>query len=78
MKRVDTPLKRTLAEAAEAAEPVAALRVVAGDALANGTSREALLETLEALRSEVQPTGEDAVLDVMDMLAGWSAPHTRL
>lgn len=42
---------------------------------AQGTSADALMETLEALRSQVTDEQEDILLDVMDCLVGWCAAH---
>jgi hypothetical protein len=50
--------------------------------LSTGATREQLISTLEDVRAELRESGRDAdedkVLEVMDMLAGWSAPHMKL
>ncbi len=63
-------------------EPVWELRGVIRGLLADGHDREELLLDLEALQLELRESGRDAaenaVLDVMDFVVGWSSPHTRL
>ena len=58
------------------------LRKVAGDALAQGYDRNALIEDFENVRARLDERGEeeqeDAVMEVMDFLYGWSSPHMKL
>ncbi len=58
------------------------LRDLAHEALSEGYSREQLIEDFEHVRSELREEGseqqEDAVMDVMDFLYGWSASHMKL
>jgi hypothetical protein len=60
-------------------DPVMALRSTVSDELRH-SSRERVLHDLEELREVLREQGqdEDAVLDVMDFLAGWCSPHERL
>jgi hypothetical protein len=55
---------------------------VAKDGLSAGSTREQLISALEDVRTELRDGGRDAdedkVLEVMDMLAGWSAAHMKL
>jgi hypothetical protein len=50
--------------------------------LADGQSREAVLELFEQARRELRQankeTEEDALMDVMDLLLDWCSPHMRL
>jgi hypothetical protein len=68
--------------ALDSVEPVWELRGVIRGLLADGHSRDTLLHDLEALQLDLREAGrdadEDAVLDVMDFVVGWSSPHTRL
>lgn len=47
-----------------------------------GIARERLQEQLEALRArlrhEQREEDEDAVLEVLDFLTGWSSPHMTI
>ena len=58
------------------------LRDLAHEALVQGYSRDQLIEDFERVRSELRNEGrdeqEDAVMDVMDFLYGWSASHMKL
>jgi hypothetical protein len=59
------------------------LRDLARDILAEGHPREELLANFEHVREEVRRRSraearEDAVMDVMDFLYGWSASHMTL
>jgi hypothetical protein len=50
--------------------------------LESGVTRERLIDQLEDLRADLRASGreddEDVVLEVMDLLTGWSSPHVRL
>jgi hypothetical protein len=71
-----------------AEEPVEALRAEAQNRLAAGETRERLKTELQALvhavRFEAQASrrrsdeDEEPILDVLDMLSGWSRPGTAL
>jgi hypothetical protein len=73
--------ERTYRMALESDEPRLALREVVAQELAeNGDDRGRVLNDLEALRLVSRRTGldEDAILDVMDFVAGWCSPHENL
>ena len=59
-----------------------ALRAVARTSLRAGATRDEVLTTLEGVRADLRAAGRDAdedkLLELMDMLAGWSAPHMKL
>jgi hypothetical protein len=40
--------------------------------------RQELISEMEKLRSELSDGQEDALLEVMDCLAGFSSPHVRI
>jgi uncharacterized protein YegP (UPF0339 family) len=69
-------------EALASENPVMSLREAVGAALRWSQPREEILSELETLRTEVRKAGhpehEDAILEVMDFLTGWSSPHVRL
>jgi hypothetical protein len=58
------------------------LRDFARDVLAEGYPREQLLEDFEYIRAELRERDdearEDAVMEVMDFLYGWSSSHMKL
>ena len=58
-------------------ELVMRLRAVVKEALAAGTPRDEVLAVFGDLRFEM-PEHEDVVLDVMDLVEGWSSPHVSL
>lgn len=78
-------IERQILEVADAS-PVGAfypdMRELAESLLEDGFSREELLEAFEHVRSELRERGredqEDELLEVMDDLEGWSAPHSRI
>ena len=63
-------------------EPVNELRSLAQRLLADGQTREAILESMEHARRQLRQadreTDEDAVMDVMEYLVGWCSPHMKL
>jgi hypothetical protein len=65
-----------------AAEPGLALRNTVKEWLNAGVEREVVLQRLEGarqrLRDENREEDEDVVMDVMDLLLGWSGPDARL
>lgn len=71
-----------LVNATPPAASVFPLRDLAHEALSEGYPREQLIEDFERVRSELREEGreehEDAVMDVMDFLYGWSANHLKL
>jgi hypothetical protein len=75
---IDERIERAL----RASEPVLQLRDLVLQLLADGQTREALLEQLEHARQQLRQTNretnEDAVMDVMDFLVGWCSPHMQL
>ena len=78
-----TPAER-LEAALRSPDPAQALRAVALDLAAEGCQKPAIYALLEKLvldlrvRQDHRESDEDAVLDVMDSLAGWCHPDTRL
>jgi hypothetical protein len=75
-------LQRRLAKAMCADDSFAALSGVVRTLAEQGTPREALYEELERLRSALRHHGrddqDDIILDVMDLLTGFCAPHARI
>jgi hypothetical protein len=71
-----------LTQSMPAHQLVLPLRDFAKDLLASGYSHEAVWEVFESVRAELREEGaelrEDAVMDVMDFIEGWSAPHMTL
>jgi hypothetical protein len=69
-------------EALGADGPTAALRAAVVSVRRAGTEQGTAMAQLTALRNHLRAAGreedEDVVLEVMDFLAGWSAPHTRI
>ena len=65
-----------------AADPTARLADVVSGLLKQGVTQRELLQELrdfrKRLRNQNRPTEEDAVLEVMDFLVGWSAPEASL
>lgn len=57
-----------------APDPVLAIRQLAADDLAKGTSRQDLLDWLQGARA-LYPAREDDILDAMDIVHGWCSPH---
>ena len=75
-------IQASFEEAFSAPDPLVALRRVANANLERGLTRDELIAALEDLRRQLQAAGrdadEDVVLELMDMLAGWTAPHMKL
>jgi len=71
-----------LAETIPPARLMFPLRDFARQVLAEGYPPEQLLADFEYVRSELRESGEeareDAVMDVMDFLYGWSSSHMKL
>ena len=69
-------------QALRSSDPVNELRNLVLHLLADGQTREAILELLERARQQLRQadreTDEDAVMDVMDFLVGWCSPHMKL
>src|SRR5581483_4837640 len=69
-------------EALRASDRVNELRKLAEQLLREGNTHDALLERFEHVRHELgkaeREEDEDAILDVMDFLAGWCSPHMSL
>jgi hypothetical protein len=51
---------------------------VAKRLVSEGVDRQELISEMEKLRSELSDGQEDALLEVMDCLAGFSSPHVRI
>ena len=64
--------------ALQADKPFDALHAVARRLVAEGIDRQALISEMETMRAEVADDAEDAILEVMDCLAGFSSPHMRI
>jgi hypothetical protein len=64
------------------AEPLHCLRERVRSLLVEGYSRQGLIAELERFRIVLQDAGreadEDVVLEVLDFLHGWCAPHMRV
>ncbi len=75
---IDKPIQQALSST----EPVRELRNWALHLLAEGQTREQVLELLERARQQLRhadcETDEDTVMDVMDFLVGWCSPHMKL
>ena len=78
-------IEKRIVELADTMPPAALmfpLRDLAHEALSEGYSREELIEDFEHVRLELHEEGrdsqEDAVMDVLDFLYGWSANHMKL
>ena len=75
-------IDQRIQQALTSSAPVIELRNVVGHLLAEGQTREAILELLERARQQLRQanreTDEDAVMDVMDFLVGWCSPHMKL
>jgi hypothetical protein len=63
-------------------EPLGALRDVVKNLLESGIDRDVVIERMEGwrrrLRSEGRDAEEDTVLEVMDLVVGFSGPDSRL
>jgi hypothetical protein len=63
-------------------DPESSLRAAVLDARANGIEKSSILADLEDLRRELRETrhedSDDVVLEVMDYVTGWCAPHMRV
>jgi hypothetical protein len=63
-------------------EPVNELRALVLSLMAEGQSRDAILQLCEGARQELRQADraadEDAVTDVMEFLLGWRSPHVTL
>jgi len=75
-------IDQRIEHALKSSAPVNELREVVLHLLADGQTREAVLELLERARQQLRQadreTDEDAVMDVMDFLVGWCSPHMKL
>jgi hypothetical protein len=75
---VDPRIERAL----RSAEPLNELRGLVLSLMAEGQSRDAVLQLFECARQELRradrEADEDAVTDVMDFLVGWCSPHMKL
>ena len=69
-------------QALKASNSVNELRNLALHLLANGQTREAILELFERARQQLRQADreieEDTVMDAMDFLVGWCSPHMNL
>jgi hypothetical protein len=78
----DPELFRSLEAAFASGEHALRLREMVRELLASGESRDDLRLLLERYRIHLQATDredvEDAVLDVLDYLTGFTSPHLKL
>jgi hypothetical protein len=69
-------------QALRSSEPVHQLRQLALHLLANGQTRQAVLDFFEHARQQLRQADregeEDTVMDIMDFLVGWCSPHMKL
>jgi hypothetical protein len=69
-------------EALDHPNALQALREVASTSLREGATQAEVLDALEQVRAQIRTEGRDAdedkVLELMDMVGGWSAPHMKL
>jgi hypothetical protein len=69
-------------KALQGGQPTTCLREVVRGLLAQGYTRQTVLDELETFRRLLQQSGrledEDVVLEVLDFLAGWCSPHMAL
>ena len=79
---MDESWSETLERALASETPTLTLRDAVVRLRNEGIARERLQEQLEALRArlrhEQREEGEDAVLEVLDFLTGWSSPHMTI
>ena len=59
------------------ADSLGSLRLLANQQLERGMSRETLTAWFEQARNHF-PEHEDRLLEVLDLVAGWSSPHQAL
>ena len=75
-------MDQRIEQALRANNPVKELRDLTLHLLANGQTRDAILELFERARQQLRQadreTEEDAVMDAMDFLVGWCSPHMKL
>jgi hypothetical protein len=64
--------------ALRADDPFPAIHAVSKRLVSEGVDRQALISEMENLRAHVADGQEDALLEVMDCLAGFSSPHMRI
>jgi hypothetical protein len=43
-----------------------------------GETKEAILASMQELRSSVSDEQEDILLEIMDFLVGWCSPHAKI
>jgi hypothetical protein len=74
-------VQESLEQALRSSEPVSELRALAVRLFAEGQTNEAVL-AFEAARQrlweEQREADEEAVMEGMDFLVGWCAPHMKL
>jgi hypothetical protein len=77
-----TMIDERIEKALSSNAPVQELRNLASHLLAQGQTREEILDLFEharhTLRQADREAEEDAVMDVMDVLVGWCSPHMKL
>ncbi len=75
-------MDQRIEQALRANDPVKELRDLTLHLLANGQTRESILNLFERARQRLRQadreTEEDAVMDAMDFLVGWCSPHMKL
>jgi hypothetical protein len=59
-------------------EALYSLRAFVEELRKEGESKEAILNTMQELRSSVSDEQEDIMLEVMDFLVGWCHPDAKI
>jgi hypothetical protein len=69
-------------QALRSSEPIGKLRTLAVNLLADGHTRDTIVDLFERARQQLRQADreadEETVVDVMDFLVGWCSPHMKL
>ncbi|WP_431262943.1 hypothetical protein ACQ859_23085 [Roseateles chitinivorans] len=71
-------LQDQLEQAMRDASPLVHFRDAMAHRLAEGASRNQLVEELEDLRATVDDQREDLIFEILDFIVGWCHPDMRL